>query len=35
LSPACASLDQFESYVARGDAFVAQVAALAKDGVHA
>src|SRR6266540_416640 len=35
LSPACASLDQFASYVARGDAFVAHVRALAKDGVHA
>jgi UDP-N-acetylmuramoylalanine--D-glutamate ligase len=35
LSPACASLDQFASYIARGDAFVAQVRALAQDDVHA
>jgi UDP-N-acetylmuramoylalanine--D-glutamate ligase len=35
LSPACASLDQFESYVARGEAFVRLVHEHAKDGVHA
>jgi UDP-N-acetylmuramoylalanine--D-glutamate ligase len=28
LAPACASLDQFENYAARGDAFVAAVEAL-------
>ncbi len=35
LSPACASLDQFASYVERGSAFIGYVRALAKDGVHA
>ncbi len=35
LSPACASLDQFDSYIARGDAFAARVRALAQDDVHA
>lgn len=35
LSPACASFDQFRDFEARGDAFVAAVAALKESGVHA
>ncbi|MEW6267868.1 MAG: UDP-N-acetylmuramoyl-L-alanine--D-glutamate ligase [Thermodesulfobacteriota bacterium] len=33
LSPACASMDQFESYAARGDAFAAIVEAIPDDAV--
>jgi len=35
LSPACASLDQFKSYVARGEAFKARVRARLAELSHA
>jgi UDP-N-acetylmuramoylalanine--D-glutamate ligase len=35
LSPACASLDQFQSYVERGNRFVERVRALAEESAHA
>jgi UDP-N-acetylmuramoylalanine--D-glutamate ligase len=35
LSPACASLDQFASYIARGEAFAAQVRAHVAETAHA